>query len=147
MRSLAAIAIATCTITTTPTARAECAGNLALSAGAGVVAGATASLISAGIISETDSSSGFEFGVGAGVGIGVTAGLSLIYVIVDGSSDCRMTDEQGGFAWTVPVVTGIVGALLPIGVWAAENRRTTFRGLPPMEQMEMQGFSVSIAFE
>ncbi len=96
-----------------------------LSAGLGVAAGAATSLTSAGIIAAADDGSDFSFAVGAGVGLGVTGGLSLIYAIVDATSDCAMADEQGGLAWSVPVTTAVLGTLLPIAVWGAASHAAT----------------------
>lgn len=96
-----------------------------LSAGLGVAAGATTSLTSAGIIAAADDRSDFSFAVGAGVGLGVTGGLSLIYAIIDSTNDCAMADEQGGLAWSVPITTGVVGALLPLAIWGAASQDAT----------------------
>ena len=99
---------------------------VALSGALGVGVGAATALTSAGIISAADD---FEFGVGAGIGIGVTAGLSLVYVLVDGSTGCSMVHEQGGVvAWSVPIVAAVLGSLLPIAVWGAADELTDAQG-------------------
>jgi hypothetical protein len=92
-----------------------------LSATAGVVAGATTTLVSTGILVAADGTRDFAFGTGAAVGIGVTSGLSLIYAVVDASTGCAMVRDQGVIAWTVPLTTAVLGTLLPIAVWGASD--------------------------
>ncbi len=95
---------------------------VALTAGLGVAVGAGASLGSAGIASATDDTRDFDFGIGALVGIGVTTGLSAIYGIYDGSTNCEMArNSSTGVVWSVPIVMFVLGAALPVAVWGASD--------------------------
>jgi hypothetical protein len=106
-------------------ANAECAdggaGRVALTSGLAVGAGAASALVTAGVLAAADDSRDFKFGVGAGVGIGVAAGITAIYAVVDASTDCAMVTEADGIVWSIPIVTAVLGALLPLAVWGAAD--------------------------
>jgi hypothetical protein len=95
---------------------------VAVTSALGVGVGAAAALISSGVIVASDDTRDYDFGLGAGVGIGVTAGLTGLYTLVDASTGCMMAYDSGGYVvWSVPIVTFIIGALLPIAIWGAAD--------------------------
>ncbi len=85
----------------------------------GAGTGIGASLLSSGIIVGVDDTRDYHFATGALVGAGVTVGLAALFAIVDGSTGCPMTRD--GFAWSVPIVTLIVGGALPVAIWGAAD--------------------------
>jgi len=101
----------------------------AIGAGTGV----GASLLSSGIIVSVDDSRDYHFATGALVGSGVTVGLAALFAIVDGSSGCTMTRD--GIAWSVPIVTLVLGGALPVAIWGAAEEHelsgTAQSGLSP----------------
>lgn len=113
----------------------EGAGRVAVSATVGVGAGAGAATLVSGILAASDDTRDFNFWIGAGVGAGVTAGLALLYALVDGSTGCTMV--EAGLAWSVPITTLIVGAALPLAIWGAvdEIAPTTETASPIQFQM------------
>jgi hypothetical protein len=115
-----------------------------LTTGAAVLSGAAASLIASGILVAADDTRDFAFGTGAGVGIGVTAGLALVYALVDGSSGCTMVDERSAIVWSVPITTTILGALLPIAMWGAADSVEAEPTATP--DMTMQSVTISVHF-
>lgn len=123
-RTLAGMACAALA-TVSQDASADCAdpgaARVAITSALGVGAGAAGALAAAGIIAGVDDTRDFKFGIGAGVGIGVTAGITAIYTLVDVASDCAMVTESDGVVWTIPIITAIVGTLLPIAVWGAAD--------------------------
>ena len=94
---------------------------VALTAGLGATFGAAGALGVSGILAAASESRDYSFAVGALTGIGVSSGLSLIYALVDGVSGCPMVREADGVAWSIPIVMGVVGSLLPLAVWGASD--------------------------
>lgn len=85
-------------------------------------AGIGAALATSGILAKADHTRDFHFPVGFGAGGGVALGLSAIYGVFDYYTGCHMVNASGGFAWSVPIVTVVVGALLPVAVWGASPK-------------------------
>ncbi len=98
--------------------------NVIVTAVVGAGVGIGAALGTSAILALADHTRNFHFAVGAGVGGGVTLGLSGLYGVVDYYSGCHMVNNAGGFAWSVPIVTFIVGAALPIAIWGASEKKT-----------------------
>jgi hypothetical protein len=106
----------------------EGALRVGLTAGLGAGFGAAGALGVSGILAAADPDSDYSFAVGALAGIGVTSGLAVIYAIVDGATDCAMVRESDGIAWSVPIVLGLVGSLLPLAVWGASGQEEAAAG-------------------
>jgi hypothetical protein len=121
---LCATAVAAALTTASGSAGADCGDSTTvvwLTGGIALLAGATGALVATGVIVAADDTKDFSFGLGAGVGVGVTAGLSALYVGVDLASGCPMAREEATIVWSVPIVTGLLGTVLPIAVWGASD--------------------------
>jgi hypothetical protein len=125
MRSaFAAIGLGASVLAAAAPADADCGDSARvvwLTGGIALAAGATGALVASGVIVAADDSRDYDFGVGAGVGIGVTAGLSVLYVGIDLGTDCAMARDSAVIVWSVPIVTLVVGSLLPIAIWGAAD--------------------------
>jgi len=89
---------------------------LGASLGAGLGA-AGAIGVSAGL-AATDSRE-FSFATGALVGVGASSALALVYGLYDGFTGCYMAGDS--IAYSVPIVTTLVGSLLPVAIWGASD--------------------------
>ena len=119
-----AVALGVSLVSVARPAAAECGESAKvvwLTGGVALAAGATGALVASGVIVAADDTRDYSFGVGAGVGIGVTAGLSALYVGIDLGTDCPMARDSAVMVWSVPVVTLVVGTLLPIAIWGAAD--------------------------
>jgi hypothetical protein len=134
--ALVGCALVGASIATPGRAAADCGDSTAvvwITGGVALLAGATGALVSSGVIVAADDTKDYSFGVGAGVGIGVTAGLSALYVGIDLGTDCPMARDSAAIVWSVPIVTLVVGTLLPIAIWgAADDVEAPPEEAPPM---------------
>ena len=123
-----------------------------LTAGLGAGFGAAGALGVSAIATAADPNDDYSFAVGALAGIGVTSGLALIYAFADGASGCPMVRDAGGIAWSVPLVLGVVGSLLPLAVWGASTKDESGDAASSQALSTTAGFpaartvSLSIAF-
>jgi hypothetical protein len=109
-------------------ARAQCdarAGrDVLVSATVGGAVGISAALGSSAIAATAGRSREYRFYVGAAAGAGVSLGLATLYGLFDYYTGCHMVSaSRHRFVWSVPIVTFIVGAALPVAIWGAAPKK------------------------
>ncbi|MEM1032958.1 MAG: hypothetical protein AAF928_19635 [Myxococcota bacterium] len=93
---------------------------VALGAGLGAGLGAAGALGVSGGLVATDTRD-FSFRTGALAGVGASSALALLYGLYDGFTGCNMAGDT--IAFSVPIVTTLVGSLLPLAIWGASDTR------------------------